>query len=277
MAQGGESTEEPDIVVEAPDSGMGDTGEYAADARRPSRPALSAPARVIGRYRELDRRDRLVVLSGLLLVILVLAILAIYYSGGGGGPPDGNGPVIVDDWSLEGLELFTASGDEENTNLEFQQTPYAVTLDPEPRQVLFVTAISIQVEWTDETTPPVQVPAPGYENQPDGFQLIIRVHEDLGEWESEIVFNAAGQPGSIDLQVDLVEELGAPIAVATREGATHLPRGYTEVVRIDLVVRTDECGDWEPPLQAFPSFPDGGNHYTAHWSVDYLVDADGRP
>jgi hypothetical protein len=48
-------------------------------------------------------------------------------------------------------------------------------------------------------------------------------------------------------------------------------------LRIDLIVRTDECGDWPPPDPLRPTIGDGGNHYVFDWSVDYYFDDDGKP
>jgi hypothetical protein len=196
--------------------------------------------------------------------------MSIWTTGGGLGGPD-LGPEIrpPSDWNLEALDPVELTEEEENTNLEGQETPYLVPLTPAPGEIYFLTHLSCQVEWTDESTPPTQVPAIGYTNQPDGFMLIVRIHDDVGEWRSELVFNSVGSGQSIALEVTIGEYLGQPIAVANREGADYLPQGYVESIRVDFIVVTEECGDWTSNDPFRPTIGDGGNHFTFDWTVVY--------
>jgi hypothetical protein len=137
-----------------------------------------------------------------------------------------------------------------------------------------ITTLIGHVMWTDESSPPAQVPAVGYNtNEPDSFQIIFKIHDDLGEYYSELTFNAQGQPGDLLYELELPE----PIYVANPQGADYLPAGYVETVRVDIIVRTEDCGDWPPPDPFRPTIGDGGNHYTFDWSVEYFFDTDGKP
>jgi hypothetical protein len=139
-------------------------------------------------------------------------------------------------------------------------------------EVIFVTRLTGHVTWSDETSPPTSAPAIGYTNQPDAFMLRIIVQEGLGEWETGLVFNSIGQQAEIDIDIDLVEELGSPIAVANPQGAKYLPESYAQMIRIDFIVITEDCGPWTTS-DPRPDIGDGGNHYTFEWSVEYQVDS----
>ncbi len=278
MAEKDDVVTEPDIQVVPSDEG-GSSGHAGGDASGGSaKKPMGKPAIYVSRgkdwYRGLDRRDRLVVLIGVLVVLLAIVMISIYWSGGGGsGGPDG-GPLMVpiSDWDRSGLDTQTLADNEENTNLEGQNTPYLVTFTANTSEVIFITHLTGHVDWTDETTPPTQLPAVGYVNEPDGFQLKIVIQDGFGEWESDLVFNVIGQAGSNDISVDLEAELGAPIAVSTPEGASYLPEGYVQMLRIDFIVFTEDCGEWTT-TDPRPSIGDGGNHFTFDWSVDYQVDS----
>jgi len=240
--------------------------------------AMGKPAGYFGKgkdwYRGLDNRDRLVVLIGVLAVMMAIAFLTIYWSGGGGSGGNDDGPVTVpiSEWGRSNLDTQTNEGNEENTNLEGQNTPYLVPFTANPSEVIFITHLTGHVDWTDESTPPTQFPGVNYVNEPDGFQLKIVIQDGFGEWESDLVFNVMGQSGSNDINIDLEAELGAPIAVATPEGANYLPAGYVQMLRIDFIVFTEDCGDWTTD-DPRPTIGDGGNHFTFDWAVDYQVDS----
>jgi hypothetical protein len=273
---------EPEIIVaepvEEPTLDVADEGSGAALGRRVLDVPTGLLRRVKHRYRGLTQKDKFIVLIGLLIIVLAIAVMAIYYTGEGIVHDLDEGPRFVDDWKTKNLQPTPIVGQEENTNLEGQNTPYLVNLEPGIKEVFFITNLTAHVRWVDESSPPAQVPAIGYNtNEPDGFQLIIRLQDEMGEWQSDLVFNAEGQEGTIDLDVDLVNELGAPIAVANPAGAEYLPKGYLPTLRVDFIVFTEECGDWPPPDPLRPTIGDGGNHYQFEWSVTYLFDGDGKP
>jgi len=258
----------PDVDGGAPGGAGSRMTKSSATAR-----ALDLPSRtyrkVLRRYRRLPRRDRFAVLLAVLAVVLVVVLMSIWSTGGGFG--DGYTPPEVrpvSDWNMGSLSEVQRSDEVENSNLEGQQTPYLVTLKPNATEIFFVTHLWGHVTWSDETTPPSNMPAIGYSNEPDGFQLIIRVHDNVGDWQSEVVFNPQGGTGDIELDVDLTLELGAPLAVANREGARYLPQGYVESVRVDLIVRTDECGEWTTN-DFRPPIGDAGNHFVFEWEMAY--------
>jgi hypothetical protein len=273
--------DETDIQVSPPPEGSGGDvvgggrgARGARGARGTAMRALDRPAtavlRVKTRYRRLNSKDKMAVLIGVLVIVLVIVIMSMWSTGGGIGGPS-LGPEIrpPSDWNLDALEEVSVSGNEENTNLAGQLTPYLVPLAPEPGEIFFLTSLQCQVSWADETTPPTQVPAIGYTNQPDGFQLIIRIHDSVGEWSSDLVFNSIGSSQEIPLPVNPAEYLGAPIAVANREGADYLPQGYVESIRVDFIVFTEDCGPWTPSDPLRPTIGDGGNHFTFDWSLQY--------
>jgi hypothetical protein len=276
MAEKDDVVTEPDIQV-APLDDRDASGPAEGDAAVSStKKAMGTPGAYLGKgkdwYRGLDKRDRMVVLIGVLVIWMAIAMISIFWTGdGGGGGPDG-GPVIasISDWDRSGLDIQTIADYEENTNLEGQNTPYLVTFTANASEVIFVTHLTGHVDWTDESTPPTQLPAINYVNEPDGFQLRIVIHDGFGTWESDLVFNVIGQAGSNDITVDLEAELGAPIAISTPEGANYLPEGYVQMLRIDFIVFTEDCGEWTT-TDPRPSIGDGGNHYTFDWSVDYQV------
>ncbi len=268
----------PDIQV-APRADGSDGGPAGGDpGKGPAKKVMGAPAGFIGKgkdwYRGLDKRDRMVVLMGALVVLLAIVMISIYWSGGGGVGGSGDDPVMVpiSDWDRSGLDTQAIANNEENTNLEGQNTVYLVPFTAIASEVIFITHLTGQVDWTDESSPPTSAPAVGYVNEPDSFQLKIVIHDDFGEWESDLVFNVIGQSGTNTITIDLEAELGAPIAVATPEGAKYLPEGYVQMLRIDLIVFTEDCGDWTTN-DPRPNIGDGGNHFTFDWVVDYQVDS----
>lgn len=264
-----------DIRVGPPEVEIGSVGGSATSAEEGPAPGRKTdlPARtyrrVLRRYRRLPKRDKFAVLLAVLAVVLVIVLMSIWSTGGGFG--DGYTPPEVrpvSDWNMEALTEVQMTGQGENTNLEGQQTPYLVTLKPNATEIFFVTHLRGHVTWTDESTPPSNFPAIGYSNEPDGFQLIIEVHDNIGDWQSEVVFNSQGGSGDIDFPEDMTLELGAPIAVASREGARYLPQGYVESIRVDFIVRTDECGDWTTN-DFRPPIGDAGNHFVFDWELIY--------
>jgi hypothetical protein len=285
MADDDESGDETAIQVESlEERGKGplDRGPSAVGA---ARKAVDIPVgvarRTLRRYRRLDKRDKFVVLVGALIVVMVIVVIAIAYGGGGrfGGDGDGVEMVPVSKWRF-GADM-NMSGQEENTNLEGQETIYPATLDPAVKEVFLVTALHGHVTWTDEPTPPAQVPAFGYDtNEPDAFQLEIRLYDEVGlwaQWESELVYNPEGGQGAIDFSVDLQAELDEPVVVANPFGAKQLPEGYQSLVRVDFIVMTEDCGDWPAPDPIRPTIGDGGNHFLFEWDVLYRYDDDGKP
>jgi hypothetical protein len=44
------------------------------------------------------------------------------------------------------------------------------------------------------------------------------------------------------------------------------------MIRIDFIVSTEDCGPWTTD-DPRPNIPDGANHYTFDWSVEYQVDS----
>jgi hypothetical protein len=266
---------EPDIQVLSPEAGLGDGPDTdSGGAMGTAKKAVEAPKavarRLKRRYKNLNKRDKFAALLGVLAIVMVIVLMTIWSTGGGIGDPS-PGPEILPStaWNIDALDDIPVSGNEENTNLEGQLTPYLVPLMPEPGEIYFVTELNCQVNWADESTPPTQAPAIGYTNEPDGFQLIIRIHDDVFELESEIEFNPQGSAHQIQMAVVLSEHLGAPLAVANPEGANYLPQGYLEAVRVDFIVRTDDCGEWTSSDPFRPTIGDGGNHYTFDWSLVY--------
>ncbi|UCC94083.1 MAG: hypothetical protein JSW25_05335 [Thermoplasmata archaeon] len=264
-----------DIEVAPPEVGSVDgPSPEQGGAKNMAKKAIEAPKdvarRLRRRYQGLNKRDKFAALLGVLAIVMFLVLMAIWTTGGGIGGPS-LGPEILPSsrWNIDALEEVPVAGNEENTNLEGQLTPYLAPLTPQPGEIYFLTDMTCSVTWTDESTPPTSAPAIGYTNEPDGFQLIIRIHDDVGEWESEIIFNPQGSSGQIDLPVILSEHLGAPLAVANPHGANYLPQGYVESVRVDFIVRTDECGEWTSSDPFRPTIGDGGNHYTFDWSLVY--------
>ncbi len=259
----------PAEIDEGPRVNKGGRGPRASTAGRVMDMPARTYRRVLRRYRRLPRRDRFAVLLAVLAVLLVIVLMSIWSTGGGFGgghtPPEVR---PVSDWNMGSLDEVLRSGEAENSNLEGQQTPYLVTLNPNATEIFFVTHLRGHVTWTDETTPPTNMPAIGYTNDPDGFQLIIRVHDGVGDWESDVVFNSQGGSGDIELDVDLTLELGAPLAVANRDGARYLPQGYVENVRVDFIVRTDDCGEWNSG-DFRPPIGDAGNHFVFDWDLVY--------
>jgi hypothetical protein len=216
----------------------------------------------------------LVILLGFLVIIMAVVVLAIWSTGDGFGGVNGGQVTMVsiDEWDRSGLSQDAHTGNEENTNMESQTTIYPLPIQPSPGEVVFITRLSGHVEWVDESSLPAQVGGNlPYQNEPDSFQLIIRIEDSLGEWQSELVYNTMGSPGSIDLEVDLVSELGGPLAVANPQGANYLPEGYVQALRVDFIVYTGECGDWV--LEPLPVVGDGGNHFTYDWVLEYQVDS----
>ena len=243
-------------------------------AKGPAKMALDKPRAVVlkvkTRYKNLDNRDKMAVLIGVLVVVMVIVMMSIWSTGGGiGGPVVGTEIRPVSDWNMDALTDVHLTGEEENTNLAGQETPYLVPLAPAPGEIYFLTELYCQVNWADETTPPTSAPAIGYTNQPDGFQLIIRIHDSVGEWQSDLVFNAIGAGQDISLPINVGEYLGGPIAVANRQGANYLPQGYVESIRVDFIVFTEECGPWTPSDPLRPTIGDGGNHFTFDWTAVY--------
>jgi hypothetical protein len=264
-----------DIQVAPPEVNKGVGTE--ADAMGPKGvkgKALGAPKAMVlkvrTRYKHLNKRDKFAALIGVLAIVMCLLLLSIWSTGGGIGGPS-PGPEILPNsaWNTDALEEIMVTGAEENTNLEGQETEYLAPLVPQPGEIFFITGLTCQVNWADESTPPTQAPAVGYTNEPDGFQLMIIIHDDVGYWESGIEFNPQGSSHQILLDVPLTEEMGGPLAVANREGASYLPQGYVESVRVDFIVRTDDCGEWTTTDPFRPSIGDGGNHYTFDWSLVY--------
>jgi hypothetical protein len=268
----------PDIQVAPPEDGIGSGPAGGDHGEGSTKKASGTLAGFIGKgkewFRGLDKRDRMVVLMGALAVLLAIVMISIYWSGGGGAGGSDDDPVMVpiSDWDRSGLDTQTIIGNEENTNLEGQTTVYLVPFTANPSEVIFITHLTGQVDWTDESSPPTQAPAVGYVNEPDSFQLKIVIHDEFGEWESDLVFNVIGQSGTNNIIVDLEAELGAPIAVATPDGAKYLPEGYIQMLRIDLIVFTEDCGDWTTN-DPRPNIGDGGNHFTFDWAVEYQVDS----
>jgi hypothetical protein len=283
MGTDGQPVDETDIQV-GPPEGAGDAGSEGDlnAAKGAADKVLDKPAQVVNRlkrrYKNLNKRDKGAVLLFFLVVVMVIVLLSMWSTGGGIGGPD-LGPEIrpPNDWNIQALDPVDVSGNEENTNLAGQETPYLVPLTPAPGEIFFLTTLHCQVTWADETTPPVQNPAIGYTNQPDGFYLIIRVHDSLGEWESDLVFNPIGSSQDIVMDINVAEYLGSPIAVASREGADYLPQGYVESIRVDFIVVTEDCGPWTTN-DPRPNIGDGGNHYTFDWSLGYrLADSTKEP
>ncbi len=229
-----------------------------------------AVLKVRTKYRHLNNRDKMAVLMGVLAVVMVIVMMSIWSTGGGiGGPVIGTEIRPISDWNMDALADVQLTGEEENTNLAGQETPYLVPLMPAPGEIYFLTELNCQVNWADETTPPTSAPAIGYTNQPDGFQLIIRIHDGVGDWQSDLVFNPIGAGQEISLEINVGEYLGGPVAVANKQGANYLPHGYVDAIRVDFIVFTEECGPWTPTDPLRPTIGDGGNHYTFDWTVVY--------
>ena len=177
MADKGEPEDGTDIQVTPPEV------EPEVPARG-AKKVLDKPTEVVHRlrrrYRRLNKRDKFAVLLAVLAIVMFLVIMSIWSSGGGIGGP-GLGPEVrpPSDWNVDALEERILTGDEENTNLEGQETPYLAPINPAPGEIYLVTGLSCQVDWADESTPPTSVPAIGYTNQPDGFYLIIRIHDGV--------------------------------------------------------------------------------------------------
>ena len=152
MVDEGEPEDGTDIQVTPPE-------EETAVPRSGAMKVLDRPTEVVHRlrrrYRRLNRRDKFAVLLAVLAIVMFLVIMSIWSTGGGIGGPD-IGPEVrpPSDWNVDALEAVQLSGDEENTNLEGQETPYLVPLNPAPGEIYFVTSLSCQVDWTDESTPP---------------------------------------------------------------------------------------------------------------------------
>ena len=167
MAADVEIVEEPDILVESPEISNGG-GADAPGSKGMVSKVLGWPiARLRGAiswFRRLTLRDRIVVLMGILIILVAITIILLQAGGGGGDGSDG--PTIVSNWNKDGLTLAPI-GNQEPTlvNLEGQNTPFPVNLDPLPSEVFFVTRLTAHVEWVDESTPPAQVPTIGYFNR----------------------------------------------------------------------------------------------------------------
>lgn len=276
MGKDEQPEEQADIQVVSPEVRAGpDAQDGPKGDKSAAKKALDMPKgavlKVRAKYKHLNNRDKMAVLIGVLVIIMTMAIYSIWYTGGGMGGPS-LGPEILppSDWNMNSLTEVQLTQPEENTNMAGQATQYLVPLTPNKGEIYFVTGVSCQVNWADETTPPTQAPAVGYTNQPDGFQLKIRILDDRGEWESELVFNSIGSSQSIPFEVPETE-LGAPIAVANPEGARYLPQGYVESLRVDFIVWTDECGPWTSSDPFRPTLGDGGNHFTFDWFVTYRM------
>ena len=283
MGKDEQPEEEADIQVGPPEERTDpDAEDGPKGGKSAAKKALDMPREAVlkvrTRYKHMNNRDKMAVLIGVLVVIMTIAIYSIWYTGGGiGGPSLGPEILPPSDWNMNSLTEVQLTQPEENTNLEGQETPYLIPLTPNKGEIYFLTGLSCQVDWADETTPPTSLPAYLYTNQPDGFQLKIRIHDDAGEWESEIVFNSIGSSKSIPFEV-LGTDLGVPIAIANPEGARYLPQGYVENLRVDFIVRTDECGDWTSSDPFRPTLGDGGNHFTFEWTVTYrLADSTQSP
>ncbi|NIS12503.1 MAG: hypothetical protein GWN12_10725, partial [Thermoplasmata archaeon] len=150
------STEEADIQV-------GPSDDEEKGLKGGAKKALAMPSATVNRlrvrYKHMNKRDKFAVLLFVLVVVMVIVIMSIWTTGGGIGGPD-LGPEIrpPSDWNMESLEEVEVAGEEENTNLEGQETPYLAPLNPAPGEIYFVTNLFIQVDWTDESTPPTQAP-----------------------------------------------------------------------------------------------------------------------
>jgi hypothetical protein len=266
--------EETDIQVTSHGANRDEGADpRAGGAKGVAKMAIDRPKdvmlRIKVRYKHLNNRDKMAVLIGVLAVILTIVLMSIWTTGGGiGGISPGPEILPSSRWNMDPLSEVLVTGNEENTNLEGQETPYLVPLTPMPGEIYFLTHLSCQVTWADESTPPTQAPAVGYSNEPDGFQLFITIHDGVGTWESPIEFNSMGSSETIELEV-AETDLGIPIAVANPEGASYLPQGYVENLRVDFIVRTDDCGEWTSSDPFRPSIGDGGNHFTFDWSVVY--------
>ncbi len=249
----------------APGTGEGAGGVVGLTKRTVSWP-MDRFQQAVRRVKGMNRRDQLVIVLGLLAIVALL----IAWAAGGGGRGDGDGATIVTNWNWMAGEQGTAGNTSSNTNLEAHASPYLERFEPEPGQVFFISELHAHVEWTDESSPPTQVPAAGYVNDPDAFQLRIDLVSAGEIIESELVYNQRGQSGSIDLDINFTE----PILVANTEGAKYLPEGYNETYRIDFIVYTEDCGDWHnPTFPRLPTVGDGGNGFTFTWSVVYYVDS----
>lgn len=211
----------------------------------------------------------------LLGALVVLAAIALIVSSGGAGDGDGSGPKIVNNWSLEGLpESIMETEEPTLTNLEGQTTTFIPPLEPPPGEVWFVYEIRVHVTWSDEGSPPTQVTPPGYDtNDPDHFQVRIRLEDSDIIYESVLTPNPAGQAGDLPFSLNLLGNETGPKAIANPVDAKYLPAGYFEHYRIDIMVYTEECGDWPSQFGVFPPIPDAGNSFDCTWSVHYYVDS----
>ncbi len=272
---------ESDIQVAPPEEAAPSAVADASGAKGSAAKVTAMPARTYRKgkdwYGGLDKRDKMVVLVGFLVIVLFVVMLSIWITGSGGIGNGGDAVVKipVSEWDRSGLETEVDSTSSDNTNLVGQNSPYLVRIQADASEVIFVTRLVGHVTWSDETSPPTSAPAIGYTNQPDGFKLRIIIQDGLGEWETELVFNTIGQQAEITIDIDLVEELGAPIAVASPQGAKYLPEPYYQMIRIDFIVSTEDCGPWTTD-DPRPNIGDGGNHYTFEWSVEYQVDSTTR-
>jgi hypothetical protein len=246
----------------------------AALAPAPARPRRGPKAplqRAVSRFMGMTTVRKALVL--IVAVVIIAAIIAVTLSKGGGFG-GGGGPNIVSNWNLGGLsEQLREGSDEDGANIEGQTTPYVERFEPGQHEVYFITKVTANVTWDDETTQPTKVQVPGYVNQPDSFQLFIVVQGFAETISSELTYNAQGQQGAIALEFTFPK----PIPVANPDDAEYLPSGYNATTRIDFKVYTGECGDWSPPLDRLPTIGDGGSYYVFTWSVTYLVDGDGKP
>jgi hypothetical protein len=263
-----------EVVEEAP-------SPAAPPSRGPAAALTGAARKGLGTFRGLTdrmaggdrRRGRLVALAIVLLIVAIIIVAALM-GGGGFGGGGGDGPQFVGGWGMDGLEERQLADTVEGAaNLEGQTSTYVARLQPGQREVMFVTSVYCRVTWTDETTPPVQTPAPGYTNTPDSFQLFI-VPQGFGQAiQSELVYNTQGRPGTIELE----HTFEKPIPVANPDGADYLPKGSNATWRVDFKVYTGDCGEWESSRGILPPIGDGGNYFDFEWSVSYMIDTDGRP
>ncbi len=209
-----------------------------------------------------------------LLVVIIVIAAVVMLRGGGTFGGSGRGPEIVDRWGLDGLNELSADGAHAGAaNIEGQTATYLERLTPAQGEVFFVKSVTCTVDWTDEGSPPTQVPVPGYTNAPDAFQLFIVPQGYAQPVESELTYNAEGAPETITLNVTF----DPPVPIANPDGADYLPKGSNATWRVDLRVYTGDCGDWQPPIPRLPQIGDGGNYYDVRWTVTYLVDSDGKP
>lgn len=267
-------SEEVEVVAEGPSPAPPPRRGPAAVLTGTARRALGTLDGLTVRIAGGDRRRGRLVLIVLGLFVVALIVVAAIMGGGGFGGAGSDGPQYVSGWGTDGLEERQLADTVEGaSNLEGQTTTYVARLAPGQREVMFVTSVYCRVTWTDEATPPVQTPAPGYTNTPDSFQLFIVPQGFPQAIQSELLYNAQGQTQTIELE-HTFESL---VPVANPDGAEYLPKGSNATWRVDFRVYTGDCGEWESSRGILPPIGDGGNYFDFEWSVSYLIDTDGRP